>query len=239
MYSLLYYLYIIIASPVLFLVGLVLMLLTCLFDRNRTIVHYYSRFWGLQYYWIAPWWKIRVAGKEQVVRGKKYIILSNHQSMLDICLLYKVPAVFKWVSKKEVLRIPFVGWALWLHRDITITRGDRAGLKKMLKEAQDYLSRNISIILFPEGTRSRDGRLQAFKEGAFLLAKLSGTAILPVVISGNSEAVRGWKIKRRQVFRIKILPEIPETEIAALSTKEIMQKVWAQMEATKKELQNA
>jgi 1-acyl-sn-glycerol-3-phosphate acyltransferase len=225
-YTLCYYLYFIIASPVIFLTGCVLLLLTLPFDRNRKIIHYYSYFWGLQYIWIAPWWHIRVSGMENIKPGKKYIILSNHQSLLDICLLYKVAIPFKWISKKEVVRMPFVGWALWLHRDVLISR-DRAGLKKMLREAQDYLNRNVSIILFPEGTRCKDGQIHDFKEGGFLLAKTTKTAILPVVIDGTFDVVQknNWRLQRKQTFRINILPEIPGEEVAAAAAKEMMQRL--------------
>ncbi|MDR0728821.1 MAG: phosphatase PAP2 family protein [Prevotellaceae bacterium] len=228
-FSILYYIYFIIVTPALFLAGFVLLGLTVLFDRDRKALHFYSYFWGLQYYWASPWWKIRVTGREHITAGKTYVIMSNHQSMLDICLLYKVPVIFKWVSKREVLRIPFVGWALWLHRDITITRGDRTGLMKMLNEAQAYIRRGVSIILFPEGTRAKDGEIHDFKEGGFLLAKRAGAAILPVVIDGNFAMQNGWKLKPRQVFRMHILPEIHETEVAAHSSKETMKNLQEQM----------
>jgi len=238
MYSIFFYLYFIITTPIYFTIGFILLLLTGLFDRDRKILHYYSYFWGLQHYWVSPWWRINVTGLENVVPKKKYIIMSNHQSMLDICLLYKVPKIFKWISKKEVVKIPFVGWALWLHRDVLITRGDRAGLKKMMKESEDYLSRNTSIIMFPEGTRTKDGKMHEFKEGGFLLAKTTKTAILPVVINGNYDLQKknSWQLKRKQKFQVKILPEISETEVATTSPKEMMSKVHALMLTTHQQL---
>jgi len=227
MYSILFYLYFLLTAPVYFTIGFVLLALTFWFDRDRKIVHYYSYFWGLQHHWVNPWWHIRVTGLENVAKGKPYVIMSNHQAMLDICLLYKVPKVFKWVSKKEAARIPFVGWALLLHRDILITRGDRAGLVKMLNESDAYLKRGVSIMLFPEGTRSKDGRVHEFKEGGFLLAKKSAAAILPVVLDGNFDAIQkgGWKLRRKQTFQVRILPPIGEEEVAAATTKDMMKKV--------------
>jgi 1-acyl-sn-glycerol-3-phosphate acyltransferase len=226
LYTLLYYLYFAVTTPVIFLLGFVLMLLTFPFDRDRKILHYYSYFWGPQYYWAAPWWRLRVSGRENIDPKKTYIIMANHQSLLDICLLYKIPKFFKWVSKREVLRMPLVGWALWLRRDILITR-DRTGLKKMLKEAQACLNRNISIVLFPEGTRTKDGRMHDFKEGGFLLAKATTTAILPVVIEGTFDVLQKntWRMQRKQKFHLKILPEIPEEEVAASSAKEMRDKL--------------
>ncbi|MDR1681320.1 MAG: 1-acylglycerol-3-phosphate O-acyltransferase [Prevotellaceae bacterium] len=228
-FSIGYYTYFALITPALFFGGLTLLGLTGLFDRNRRLLHHYSCFWVGLYYWASPGWRVRITGKEHIVPGKPCVIMSNHQSMLDICMLYNVPVFFKWISKKEVLRMPFVGWALWLRRDITITRGDRAGLVKMLREAQDYLRRGESIMLFPEGTRSRDGEMHDFKEGGFLLAKRAGTAILPVVIDGNFAVQQGWRLRARQVFRLHILPEIPETEVAAHSSKEMMSIVHEKM----------
>ncbi|MDR2801974.1 MAG: 1-acylglycerol-3-phosphate O-acyltransferase, partial [Prevotellaceae bacterium] len=218
-FTLCYYLYFIIASPVTFFIGGAVTLLTGLFDRNKKILHYYSCFWGLQYCWISPWWHIRMSGLENVKPKKKYVIMANHQSMIDICLLYKIPKPFKWISKKEAARIPFVGWALWLHHDVLISR-DRAGLKKMMKEAQEYLRRNVSITLFPEGTRTKDGQIHDFKEGGFLLAKTTKTAILPVIIEGTFDVLHknSWLLRRKQTFHIRILPEIPEEEVAATAT---------------------
>ncbi len=226
-YSILFYIYFALTTPVYYLIGFLLQCLTFWFDRDRKILHYYSYFWGLQHYWVQPWWRIRVTGRENAVPGKKYVIMSNHQSMLDICLLYKVPKLFKWISKKEVGKIPFVGWALYLHRDILITRGDRAGLVKMLKESDDYLQRGVSIIMFPEGTRTRDGRVHEFKEGGFMLAKKSNVAILPVAIDGNFDALQknSWKLRRKQLFQVHILPEISETEVAETPTKELVKNV--------------
>ena len=229
-YSTFYCLYAIVTTPVIFFVAFALLLLTFPFDRNRKILHYYSYFWGLQYFWIAPWWHLRINGLENVTPKKKYIIMANHQSLIDICLLYKIPQPFKWISKKEVLRMPFVGWALWLHRDILISR-DRAGLKKMLKEAQEYLRRNVSIILFPEGTRTKDGQMHDFKEGGFLLAKTTKTAILPIVLDGTFDVLHknSRLLRRKQTFYINILPEISEEEVAATPTKEMMHRLYGLM----------
>jgi 1-acyl-sn-glycerol-3-phosphate acyltransferase len=236
LFTILYYTYFLLATPVLFTGAALVTLFTFPFDKNRKVLHHYSYFWTLHYYRVSPWWKIQLRGQENVTPNKPYVIMSNHQSMLDICLLYKVPTEFKWVSKKEVVRLPFFGWALWLHHDVIISRGDRAGLVKMLRLSREYLSRGVSIIMFPEGTRTKDGRMHDFKEGGFLLAKTAETAILPVVIDGNYNLTHGRTLKRKQQLTVEILPEITAEEVAALSSKELLRKTHALMLETHRKM---
>jgi 1-acyl-sn-glycerol-3-phosphate acyltransferase len=153
--------------------------------------------------------------------------------MLDICLMYKIPRYFKWVSKKEAVRLPFVGQALLMHRDILISRGTSAGVKHMIREAQHYLKDNICVAIFPEGTRSKDGRMHEFKEGAFVLARLAKAAILPVVIDGTYEVMpkNSYAVKRKQDFYINVLPEIPAEEVAQMSVAALSAKLHDIMQA--------
>ena len=121
--------------------------------------------------------------------------------MLDVPLMYVLPLNFKWVSKREVMRIPIFGWVLQMHGDIAIERGSSRSARHMMEEADDYLSRGTSVTLFPEGTRTKTGRMGRFKEGAFLMAKSAGVGILPVVHDGNFEVQNGWKLRMPHTFR--------------------------------------
>jgi 1-acyl-sn-glycerol-3-phosphate acyltransferase len=238
MYAIYYWIVLLIIEPVMFITGLIILLLTFPFDPNRSVLHYHSYVWGLLHFWINPWWRIYCTGKENVNKKKPYIIVSNHQSMLDICLMYTIPRQFKWVSKKEALKIPIVGWALWLHRDILINRGEGASVKRMISEAQQFLKDTVCITIFPEGTRTKDGRIHEFKEGAFLLSRLTKTAILPVVIDGTYDVMpnRGFSFKRKQKFYVKILPEISEEEVAKTSVKDMAARLHAIMLAEHKKI---
>lgn len=95
------------------------------------------------------------------------MIVTNHQSMLDVPLMYVLPLNFKWVSKREVMRIPIFGWVLQMHGDIAIERGSSRSARHMMEEADDYLSRGTSVTLFPEGTRTKTGRMGRFQGGSF------------------------------------------------------------------------
>jgi 1-acyl-sn-glycerol-3-phosphate acyltransferase len=114
-----------------------------------------------------------------------------------------------------------------MHRDILIKRGEGASVKLMIRKAQHYLKDNICVMIFPEGTRSKDGQIHEFKEGAFMLARLTKTAILPVVIDGAYDVMpkHTYAVKRRQDFHIKVLPEIPVEEVTRTPVKDLAVKL--------------
>ena len=197
------------------------------FDKKRFCVHKLSKWWTQQCLWLNPFWKPFLSGKELVEKNKSYIIVSNHQSMVDIGMMYYVPCVFKWISKWEVLFFPIIGQMLYLHGDIMIKRGKSGSTKKMMSETKKWLNRGASIAIFPEGTRSKDGQVHRFKEGAFLLAKQTKTAILPVALDGAFDVLpkNGFLLKMKNTFHLKILPEISVEEIESTSIKDMMLKV--------------
>lgn len=183
-----------------------------LFDRKLRAVHQFSYFIAMSYFVVSPGWKIKVKGKENLVHNQSYLIASNHQAMLDIALLYAVPALFKWVSKKEVYKIPMFGWLLFFHQDITIDRGSTSSTKKMINDCIACLKKGISVMIFPEGTRSKTGSIGKFKEGAFLTAKMAKADILPVVIDGTGKVMSSSFLPYKQTFFVHILPPISYEE---------------------------
>ncbi|MDR1415923.1 MAG: 1-acyl-sn-glycerol-3-phosphate acyltransferase [Prevotellaceae bacterium] len=226
-YTVLFIVYFLISAPILVLISALLFVLLLPFDRKRKVQHRFSVFISGQYFFLSPFCRVVVKGRENVDRRQAYVITSNHQSMLDIVLLYSVPLFFKWVSKKEVYRIPLVGQLLWLHGDVCIKRGDPKSARKMLQDCADFLSQGLSIMMFPEGTRSKDGLVGRFREGAFTLAKSGGVPILPVAIDGTrkfSTGNGGW-LNARQLFQVTIMPPISAEEVAASTVKELQEKV--------------
>ena len=99
-----------------------------------------------------------------------YVVVSNHESFVDILLISHLPTEMKWMSKIEILRIPLVGWMMRLARDIPLERGDAASIAKALEASRERLDSKVSVMIFPEGTRSKTGELRPFKTGAFRLA---------------------------------------------------------------------
>ena len=220
-----YYTVSILFTSVVFFVFVIIWLFTLPFDRNRKVVHHYSRFWAKVIYGMSPWWKVEVEGLENIEKDKAYIVLSNHQAMLDIPLLYYLPLDFKWVSKKEVYFIPIFGWVLWMHGDVAIERGGAASAKRMINKSDSYLQDGVSVIMFPEGTRSKDGMVHRFMPGAFLLAKKSKTDMLPVVVNGNFDAFGKHGLAAPHAFKLKVLPPVKREEFEDMSSGEISKKM--------------
>lgn len=194
------------------------------FDKSRKVMHMASRLFCVVIIRLCPFWSVEVRGREKIDPNKTYIITPNHQSMMDIPLMGAImPLIFRFVSKREVYKIPIIGWVMWLRNDIGIERGGIHSAKKMLKDAKKFVSRKISIAIFPEGTRSKTGRVNEFKEGAFIIAKSTATPILPVVINGTWAVSHyfGGFLKMPTRFVITILDPIEPADIKQSSLKEL------------------
>ncbi|MDR1055848.1 MAG: 1-acyl-sn-glycerol-3-phosphate acyltransferase [Prevotellaceae bacterium] len=212
-----------ITAPVLMIVALLIFVIAYPFDLRRKALHVFSGFWGLQYFWMNPLWRIRYTGKENVDKRKSYIMVCNHQSYLDICAMYKIPLVFKWISKVEATKIPFIGWLLPMHGDVLIKRGEGKSSREMMTKCAHWIKLGASISIFPEGTRTPDGRIHNFKEGAFLLARVNNLPILPVVMDGTYDmfSKKGLAIGGCATLQIRVLSEISAKTVASMGIKEL------------------
>jgi 1-acyl-sn-glycerol-3-phosphate acyltransferase len=221
----------IIDSVILMIINLIVFAVTYPFDPRRKIIHAFSYYWGLHYLWFNPLWKIEYVCRANIDTKKSYVIVSNHQSMFDICVMYKIPLVFKWVSKKEVFKIPFVGWLLKLHGDIMIKRGTTQSAKEMLVKAAEWINKGCSISIFPEGTRSTDGKIHSFKEGAFMIAKLNKLPVIPVVIEGTRKMLppKSGILGGCATVKMHVLPEISAETVGSLKIRDLSDMLNAMM----------
>ena len=215
--------YFLIDAIILIVIAMLIFVTTYPFDPKRKVLHIFSGFWGLHYFWINPFWKIKFECDATIDKNRSYVIVSNHQSMLDICIMHKIHLIFKWVSKAEVFKMPFVGRLLKMHGDIRINRGDGSSAKKMFNEARSWIEQGCSISIFPEGTRSGTGRINPFKEGAFMIAKLNKLPVLPVVIEGTADMLppRGVVLGGKATAKIHVLPVIPAETVSLMKTKDL------------------
>lgn len=210
-----------------FFIALLLRLFSYPFDRRLRFLHLFTCFWGSFYTWTMPAWRIRIEGRENVRKDAAYVIVSNHQSQLDILVAFRLFFHFKWVSKIEMFRVPLIGWNMILNRYIKLKRGDKESVGQMLRECEMHLDEGSSIFMFPEGTRSPNGEIKAFKLGSFQLAKNKKVPILPIVISGTNKALPKYSMNFTGVQKIyiKIFEEIPYSAFEKLSFDDTAQMV--------------
>jgi 1-acyl-sn-glycerol-3-phosphate acyltransferase len=167
-------------------------------------------------------------------------MICNHQSMLDINVLYRLFAHFKWVAKKELFKVPISGWNMTLNRYIPVDRGNKASHLKMLKQCEDNLKNRNSIMIFPEGTRSPDGEIHNFKEGAFKIALKAKAPILPIILDGTSDMLpkHGLVFKNKSNIRVKVLDPVPYNSFAHLTPKELADQMREMMIGQFQQLKN-
>lgn len=138
---------------------------------------------------LSPAWKIEIRGEEKYDPSKPTIFIANHESFIDIPLLYELPWKMKWVVKHSMTYIPVMGWLVKLTGQLTINRSSKSALKKLSNLVQP-LKDLVPVMIFPEGTRSLNGEIQAFKNGAFLLAMEHNFQLQPVVVAGPRQILK-------------------------------------------------
>jgi 1-acyl-sn-glycerol-3-phosphate acyltransferase len=185
---------------------IVVWLVTAPFDRDRLVAGRLLRHWGSALARIFPFWTVRIEGR---LPDGPFVLAANHRSWLDILVMARLPREMKWVCKQELFDVPWLGWLLRMSNDIPVRRGDPASGDGALQRARAFLERGVPVVFFPEGTRSRDGRLKAFKGGAFATAAQAGVPVVPVAITGTAEGMPAgtlW-IRRAQIV-VRILDAI-------------------------------
>jgi 1-acyl-sn-glycerol-3-phosphate acyltransferase len=171
--------------------------------------------------------KVKVIGEENLLRGRPQIFMANHQSDFDILIaLAYIPVQFRWIAKKELFSIPVFGAAMRSAGYIEIDRSNREKAMQSIDEAAFRIRKGKSIMTFPEGTRSRDGEIKAFKQGTFHLAIKSGAPIVPVSIIGSGRIMpkRSLRIKPGQI-KIVIGKPIEVTNFDIEKRHELIEKV--------------
>jgi 1-acyl-sn-glycerol-3-phosphate acyltransferase len=189
------------------LVALVFVL-TVPFDRVRRVVGRFFRICGTGLVRFNPLWSVKVSGWQKPRGAGPFIVVANHQSIADIPAISYLPWEMKWVSKESNFKVPGLGWMMSMAGDVKLRRGEKESAKSAMGQCKWYLDRGMSVMLFPEGTRSSDGEIMPFKDGAFRLALETGYPILPVAVAGTRHAIP----KNSWIFGVKCQARIDVME---------------------------
>ena len=184
-------------------------LVTAPFDPGRYWAGFLFRKLAVVHQRLNPLWHFSVSGTLPTDPRLPYVVVSNHESFVDILLIRHLPWEMKWLSKAEMFKIPLVGWMMRLAGDVPLRRGESASAATAMAACRDRLDRRVSVMIFPEGTRSASGELQAFKDGAFRLAIETGTTILPLAVHGTRSALRkhDWRLGRSRA-EVRVLEPV-------------------------------
>lgn len=161
---------------------------------------------------LNPLWRFGYSGTLPQDPRRPFVVVSNHESFTDILLISHLPWEMKWLSKAELFRIPIMGWMMWLAGDIPVKRGFGPSAVEAMARCRKALANRVSVMIFPEGTRSKTAELLPFKDGAFRLAVEAGVPILPLAVSGTSTALRkhDWRFGK-SVAEVRVLEPVETT----------------------------
>jgi 1-acyl-sn-glycerol-3-phosphate acyltransferase len=191
-------------------------LVTAPFDRG----HYHAGRAFRQLAMLAvklnPLWHFETDGAPPADPRHPYVAVSNHESYADIFLISHFPWEMKWLSKDTIFRIPVMGWMMRMAKDIPIKRGKRESVVSALEGCRDRLGKKVSVMIFPEGTRSPTQELLPFKDGAFKLAIEAGVPILPIAVAGTRHCMAKHSFAfRRARAKARVLPPISTTGLTS------------------------
>jgi len=210
-------------------VWLPMMVLVRLFDRDP--VRYKTgrlyRKLGLAISRVNPNWHVEIEGDTDVDHRLPYVMVSNHLSNADIPVISNLPWEMKWIAKKELFDMPVMGWMLKLAGDISVDRKADKRKRDTLEKCIYYLNQKCSVIFFPEGTRSRDGKLGSFAKGAFELAIREKKPILPIVLDGTQDCLptKSWVFKPDVHIKLKVLKPVFTNQYTKENVEDLIQKV--------------
>ncbi|PIN18518.1 1-acyl-sn-glycerol-3-phosphate acyltransferase [Handroanthus impetiginosus] len=193
------------AAIVLFVPMLLEHPLVLMLDRYRRKAHYLiAKLWASLT--VAPFIKIEYEGLENLPSiDTPAVYVSNHQSFLDIYTLLTLGRSFKFISKTSVFLYPIIGWAMFLLGVIPLKRMDNKSQLDCLKQCISLIKKGASVLFFPEGTRSKDGKLGPFKKGAFSVASKTGAPVVPITLIGTGEIMPAGREGRLNPGSVKVI----------------------------------
>jgi 1-acyl-sn-glycerol-3-phosphate acyltransferase len=199
---------------------------TAPFDPGRYAVGRWFRRAAITCVALNPLWRFRTSGIVPENPRRPYVAVSNHESFADIFLISHLPWEMKWLSKEAIFKIPVMGWMMRMAGDVPVKRDVRSSRAEALDQCRDRLAKRVSVMIFPEGTRSRDDDLLPFKDGAFRLAIETGTPVLPLVVAGTRHAMaKGSFVFRRARAEVRALPPISTDGLSVADAPALRERV--------------
>ena len=216
----------------------VVWLFTAPFDRGRYHAGRAFRQLAVAQVTLNPLWHFETEGEAPNNPRLPYVAVSNHESYADIFLISHFPWEMKWLSKDTIFRIPVMGWMMRMANDIPIKRGQKESVVSALQGCRDRLAKRTSVMIFPEGTRSKTDDLLPFKDGAFKLAIESGVPILPIAVAGTRDCMaKGSFAFRRARAKARVLSPIPTQGLTKADVPALRDRTRDLIAAARRELQ--
>ena len=213
-------------------------LVTAPFDRGRYHAGRAFRQLAVSHVVLTRLWRFETEGEPPEGPRRPYVVVSNHESYADIFLMSHFPWEMKWLSKHTIFQIPVMGWMMRMALDVPVHRGKRESALNALNECRDRLARRVSVMIFPEGTRSRTDELLPFKDGAFHLAIQARVPILPVAIAGTRYCMaKGSFAFRRAHARARVLAPIATDGLTLADVAALRERTRATIDAARRALQ--
>ena len=204
-------------APVCVVLGVLLLLVSFPFDRDRRLLHAFVCRWTFGYLRLNPGWRVQVVGREKLPAGAA-VLVANHQSLADVVVAMGLFHPYKFVSKVSLFSVPLLGWMMHLIRHIPLQRGRLKSTAGMLQTSRAWLRRGMAVFFFPEGTYSDGQQLLPFRSGAFLLAIEEQVPLVPILIEGTRDLVDGdgpWLGPRADVRLTVLSSRVPPADADA------------------------
>lgn len=219
---------------------LAVFLLTAWWDRPRWWTGRVFRRLAWSALFVHPLWRRRVVGKMPDRAEGPFVVVSNHESLADVVVIGALAWDTKWISKRENFRVPFLGLMMWLAGDISVVRDDPDSRSEAYDELKRWLSRGASVMIFPEGTRSRTGEMLPFRNGAFRLAIETGHPVLPLAVAGTRDGIRkGSMFFRPTTAGLAVLEPVPVEDLGMDDIERLRDRVKERIRTARDRLRTA
>jgi 1-acyl-sn-glycerol-3-phosphate acyltransferase len=183
-------------------------------DPRGKLAHRLTLLLSHHYIMLNPGWRLEIEDLAAVSNSQPFVLVSNHQSLIDVLVLSRLNFHYKWVAKVQIWRMLGVGQLMRINRYIPVAPGDLRSIRRMMRRCMKHLEEGTSIFIFPEGERTVDGSLLQFKDGPFRLACETDTPVLPIAIDGTRHILpRGaWLVDFNRTIKLRILPPVYPAE---------------------------